>query len=110
MSREHYLANAEAALKEARLLARDYVGPCDTCRYVRVSYYDERCHHPLVEAERMTIAGEYDRNRINQCGQQRDRASSYGRVLCGPPGVLWERKLTRWECFKRDFFGVEPEE
>lgn len=81
-------------IEMAREKSRTYQGPCEACRWFRSGLLEDVCEHPVVDAVAFNINDHYHKKRIVECAEQRDIASIYGEVVCGPEGLLFEEKLS----------------
>lgn len=94
MSKADYLERAKAEVARAQKRLPDWSGDCGDCRWSRgVGFLsDQRCGHPAIVAVAFNVADAYAKERIQTCGEQRDRDSVYGPVICGPDGALFEAR------------------
>jgi hypothetical protein len=97
-------AEAEAILAKAREKAATYTGPCSQCRFGGGGYW-AACKNPLVQAYAFTIADAYKNRTVQECKYQRGDAGTWGKVICGPEGSLFEPGL--WRRF-RDWLAGKP--
>lgn len=98
MREDPYLRRAKAAVEAASKKLPGYKGDCSECIYSRSSIRGRVCTHPAVELVSFNLTDAYDKERIVECGEQRDRESMFGPVVCGPDGALFEKRtgiLTR---------------
>ena len=89
--RDQYLKRAERVLAEASRKLETYAGPCSHCKHSRIGLMDRWCTHPVVQIAAFNATDHYAKGRIVECGYQRDVRSTYGEVVCGPDGALFER-------------------
>lgn len=98
MDKDRYLARAFAEVEKAKQRKDSYAGACEDCRWSRIGLINLWCAHPAVELAAFNITDHYSQEAIQRCGEQRDRQSIYGPVLCGPDGALFEprRSFLDW--------------
>lgn len=92
---EPYLRRAQEALDAAKAKVSVWKGNCDSCVYQKTTFLGGQyniCTHPAVELVAFNLTDAHDKETIVQCGEQRDRDSIYGPVVCGPNGALYEAK------------------
>lgn len=90
---EPYLRRAQEALDRAKTKVEKWRGECSSCAYSSRDWLDgETCHHPAVELVSFNLTDAYAKKRIVSCGEQRDQASTWGPVVCGPNGALFEER------------------
>lgn len=90
---DDYFTRAQQALDKAKQKRTKYRGDCKDCKHIRNLALSTRCDHPAVKLVAFNLTNAYAKRHIQECGAQRDVRSPWGPVVCGPHGVLFERKL-----------------
>jgi hypothetical protein len=85
-----YLRRAQEMVDAARKKRAEYRGGCAECVHSKSGFLDRICTHPAVELTAFNVTDAYAKDRIVECGEQRDERSVYGPVVCGPNGALFE--------------------
>lgn len=98
LSREKYLARAQAEVDRAREKLKHYAGDCEDCRWQKGGWWSEimmtgpLCGHPASIAAAFNVTDAYAREHFQFCEYQRDDDDIWGPVLCGPNGALFEER------------------
>lgn len=106
---DRYLATAERVLAEAERRSETYTGPCHKCKYHRIILVPGSgglCVNPLAKLAARNQTDAYASGRIQECSEQRDRNSTWGDVVCGPDGALFEP--SDWPINGTDWLVLSP--
>lgn len=89
-----FLDNAERELKKAEIDLPNYAGPCSECKWSKRQLYSDklRCTNTLVVIAQFNQKDAMQSKWLGECNEQRKVSSSWGGVVCGPDGVLFEPK------------------
>ena len=90
---DHYLAAAREQITLAEQKREVFKGPCENCRFCKPEgFFRTRaiCTSPFVKLAAFNRTGAYDKRRLQECDYQRDTRTTFGPVVCGPNGALFE--------------------
>jgi hypothetical protein len=93
MDRQAYIDRAYEEIAKAEARVATYAGDCSECKWSKAGWLDNRkCTHGAVECAAFNVTNAYAKDRVQECGYQRDTQTLYGPVLCGPDGALFEAR------------------